>query len=79
MTPTEYLLLEVMAARYRLDQKTWTFPTDAAKASVLVSLERQGYILWKYGVIEKTVLVWLTDFGIQSCGLDKADPNKIIA
>ena len=63
-TPTEYLIGEVLAARYRLGEATWTFPTEVRKA--LRSLEARNLIGWKSGIVENTCLVWLTPAGRES-------------
>ncbi len=58
---SQYLLLEVLAARYRLGEYAWTFPTSARPA--LRKLAERGLVEWKAGSRHKTVLAWLTDSG----------------
>lgn len=61
LPPTQQLLLEVLAARARLGENAWTFPTRLRPA--LEALARAGLIWWKHGVIERTCLAGLTDEG----------------
>lgn len=70
LTPTERLILEVLAARWRLgDDDCFTFATDVLKQ--LRKLEKLGLIWWKHGVIEKTALV-----GLKTAGMDMVfSPN----
>lgn len=65
VTPTEYLVLETLAARYRLGEKVWPFPRRLRY--VLSSLERKGLIGYKNGVVEKTENAWLTHQGRLEC------------
>lgn len=69
MTPTEYLVMEVLAARYRTGERFWTFPTFALPA--VRRLEARNYVSWKHGVVEKTVLVRLSEEGVKAWKLDK--------
>jgi hypothetical protein len=61
LTPTEYLVMEVLAARHRLGEATWTFPTSLRPA--VTRLAQRGLVWWKRGVVEHTVLVSLTNVG----------------
>lgn len=65
LTPTEDLFLEVLAARTRLGHGVWTF--DVLHKRVARSLEERGLIGWKSGVVERTILAWLTDDGRSLC------------
>lgn len=47
LTPTEYLVLDVMSSRRRLGEGLWTFPRFMQRT--LRSLEAKGYIGWKQG------------------------------
>jgi hypothetical protein len=58
LTPTEYLVMEVLAARVRLGESHWTFPTRIRPA--LRSLEAKKLIGWKSGVVGNTCRAWLT-------------------
>lgn len=57
LTPTEELVMEVLSARRRLGENLWTFPS--ALKSTLRRLEDKGYIGWKGGIVENTLLAWL--------------------
>lgn len=61
LTPTQELVMEVLAARYRLGEYIWTF-TSRVKKSV-TELESAGLVGWKGGIVEKTIRVWLTEAG----------------
>lgn len=56
---TEYLILEVLAARRRTGDKLWTFPSKLTPR--LRSLERKGWVTVTHGIVEKTVRASLTD------------------
>jgi hypothetical protein len=56
LPPTEYLMMEVLAARLRLGETHWTFPRRLR--DVARSLEAKGYVSWKSGVAEGTIMVW---------------------
>lgn len=68
-TPTEWLVMEVLAARHRLGEACWTFPTSLRPA--LTSLQLRGAVGWKEGVAEGTCLAWLTDTGESGWHLDR--------
>jgi hypothetical protein len=61
LPPTQYLVMEVLAARYRTGEVLWTFPSNLRPAMVL--LARLGLIGWKSGVEALTIRAWLTDHG----------------
>lgn len=61
LPPTQYLILEVLAARYRTGETHWTFP--AKLRPQMEALERLGLIGWKSGVEYGTVRAWFTDEG----------------
>lgn len=58
---TQYLVMEVLAARHRTGEDHWTFPTRATPA--VRRLEGHRLVRWKSGIVEGTILVWLTDAG----------------
>ena len=60
-TPTEELVLEVLAARYRLGEICWTF--SSRQNAALDKLAVKKLIHWKHGVVENSSLVFLTDTG----------------
>lgn len=61
MAPTQLLVLEVLAARYRLGERIWPFNTRCRPA--VRALADKGLVGWKGGIVEDTVLAWLTDEG----------------
>jgi len=61
LPPTQYLILEVLAARARTSETLWTFP--ARLRSHIEQLADIGLIGWKAGVAPRTVMAWLTDAG----------------
>lgn len=69
LTPTEYLVLDVMVARWRLGDDSWTFPTTFRPA--LDRLEQRGYLNYKSGVVYQTLHAWLTDEGARFAKLDQ--------
>ena len=50
LSPTEYLVMEVLAARFRLGERQWPFPNRVRPA--LRKLEAKGLIVFKDGVTE---------------------------
>ena len=61
--PTEYLILELLAARHRLGEEFWTFPAWGTFRKALRSLERQRLVGWKSGTAQNTFVARLTPFG----------------
>ena len=62
LPPTQYLVLEVLAARYRLGEKTWSFPTSLERA--LMALQSAGLVDTFGSTRPKTLRARLTDKGI---------------
>lgn len=58
MTPTQELILEVLAARVRLGETLWTFSSRHGRA--LRSLQALGYVTLMHGTVERTVRASLT-------------------
>jgi len=50
-----------VAARHRTGETHWTFPTKATTAAR--ALARHGLVRWKSGIVERTIIVMLTDKG----------------
>jgi hypothetical protein len=64
LPPTQYLIMEVLAARLRTGEPYWTFP---AKIRVQISaLTKLGLAGWKWGTTRETVRAWLTDKGLSA-------------
>lgn len=61
LTPTEDLVMEVLAARYRLGEVVWTFSSHASKA--IARLSSRGLVIEMGGVVEHSVRASLTDEG----------------
>lgn len=61
LPPTQYLILEVLAARYRTGEQAWTFPNRVRPA--LEALSKAGLLSWKSSSKPGLALAWLTDAG----------------
>lgn len=61
LTPTEWLIMEVLAARWRLGEPRWPFPNRLKPT--LRSLQTKGLISFKGHTIEKHQTAWLTTDG----------------
>ncbi|MEU0078443.1 hypothetical protein ABZY58_11150 [Micromonospora tulbaghiae] len=61
LPPTQYLMLEVLAARYRLGEQSWSFPKN--QRHIAEQLARTGLVSWKSSPAPETILVWFTDAG----------------
>lgn len=61
LTPTEDLLLEVLAARYRLGETMWTF--DKRHKTALEKLQARGLVSVMHGIVENTCRASLTEEG----------------
>ncbi|WP_422744289.1 hypothetical protein ACN27B_08560 [Micromonospora sp. WMMD754] len=62
LPPTQYLILEVLAARHRTGETLWTFP--AKLRPHMDALANLGLIGWKSGITEGTIRAWLTEQGL---------------
>lgn len=63
LTPTEELLMEVLAARTRLGECFWTFSTRSAITKAAKNLEAKGLVFLMGGQTENTFRAGLTDTG----------------
>lgn len=63
LTPTEDLVMEVLAARFRLGENLWTFSSQ--HRNTLRSLASKGLVISMGGVNEGTVRAALTNAGKQ--------------
>jgi hypothetical protein len=61
LPPTQYLICEVLAARWRTGEATWTFPSRLRWA--LLALAEAGLIGVKSGVGPRTFIAWFTEAG----------------
>lgn len=67
-TPTEDLILEVLAARYRLGHSRWPF--DSRHRRTLNSLARRGLLSFESDVTPYTLRATLTEAGIKAATYD---------
>lgn len=68
LPPTQYLILEVLAARHRLGETTWSFPTSLERP--LLALQSAGLVDTFGSTRPKTVRARLTDAGRAAALLD---------
>jgi hypothetical protein len=71
LSPTQELVLEVLAARHRLGETLWSFTTKLTPS--VRPLEVLGLVWWKSGVVERTIQVGLTDAGVK----EMLDPTYV--
>lgn len=72
MTPTQYLVMEVLAARWRLGFDYWTFPGDhPAYLKAIRALSLLGYIGYEHRDCNGNWLVGLSEQGIKAWKLDE--------
>ncbi len=64
LPPVAYLIMETLAARYRLGEMWWTFHTKVRGAAHL--LEGLGLVSVFHGNVEHTFRVELTEYGKDS-------------
>ena len=76
LPPTEYLILEVLAARVRLGERMWTFPAKVKPA--LDSLQARGLIWTRSAPTPKDYQAYLTDAGkLEAFGEDYSPPGAL--
>lgn len=63
LTPMQQLVMEVLAARYRLGHQLWTFTNSSGLSQAVKVLRLTGYIETMPGVIENTIRISLTSHG----------------
>lgn len=61
LPPVEYLVMDVLAARARLGETYWTFPSRLRPA--MRSLADRGLLWWKSGNVPHTIQAFLTEEG----------------
>ncbi len=69
LSPTQELVMEVLAGRWREGRSVWTF--SARHRRTLESLASLGLIHQKSGVVERTRLAWFSDKGLEAWGMNK--------
>jgi hypothetical protein len=65
LPPTQLLMLEVLVARHRCGESAWTFPRE--HRPIAEALESRNLVWWKSGIVERTILVGLTEEGRREC------------
>lgn len=61
LPPTQYLVLETLAARVRLGEQMWTFPAKLKPA--LDALRERGLIWWRWAPTPRAIQAYLTEAG----------------
>lgn len=61
LPPTQYLVLDVLAARHRLGEPWWTFPSRLRPA--VTALEQAGLVFGMHGIVGGTIRAGLTGAG----------------
>jgi|SRR5581483_498203 len=61
LPPVQYLIMETLAARYRLGEPFWTFPKRLRPA--LDALQERGLLWWQSAVTPGDLRAHLTDAG----------------
>lgn len=61
LPPTQNLMLELLAARYRLGHTYWAFPKDQRR--IAEQLAKLGLVWWRSGPAPKVIEVRFTDAG----------------
>lgn len=72
LPPTQYLVMEVLAARYRLGETCWTFPTRLN--ATIMALGEAGLVWDVGGNVPQTTRVMLTDAGKRAALLANYEP-----
>jgi hypothetical protein len=69
VSPSEDLMMEVLAARYRLGEQVWTFANSTKPTAR--KLENRGWITVYSGQVERTYRAGLSIEGIKAWQLDR--------
>jgi hypothetical protein len=69
VSPSEDLMMEVLAARYRLGEQIWTFANSTKPTAR--KLEKRGWITMYSGQVERTYRAGLSVEGIKAWQLDR--------
>jgi hypothetical protein len=73
--PTQHLVMEVLAARYRLGEPFWPFPQNCSKAVDALAEKGLVRILKRHDIVG-WMRVGITLKGIKEWGLDIRYPRK---
>lgn len=77
LPPTQYLVMEVLAARARTGEPYWTFPSNLAIP--LRALEGHGLVIVMHGVTQGTIRARLTETGRSAVlSPDYVPPNPVL-
>lgn len=76
LPPTQQMVLEVLAARYRLGEHMWSFPSRLNAAGE--ALARLGMIAWVSHPAPYTRRAWLTDAGKAAVLLGDYEPPDVL-
>ena len=68
LPPTQYLILEVLAARHRCGEHVWTFPTSCQQAAN--ALADTGLVDILNGITPRSFRARLTDAGLSAALMD---------
>jgi hypothetical protein len=71
LSPTEELIMEVLAGRYRLGETQWPFASNRTSSRSAGRLEERGLVHRQLGQVEHTFRLSLTEQGIKERDLDK--------
>lgn len=63
LTPTQYLIMSTLVARYRLGEVIWTFPKEVRKQ--IEELSSLGLVVSMSGMVEGTVRASLTEGAVK--------------
>lgn len=65
LPPFQQTIVELLIARYRLGEPTWTLGGDAFTRNALDVLQTKDIVWWKHGIVENSTLAglnpWVTD------------------
>ena len=61
LTPTEFLITEVLGARWRLGERSWPFPKNLRPA--IRKLSQRGMVWFKSDTVQDQLRVGLTETG----------------
>lgn len=67
ITTTEYLMMEVLVARFRLGEVFWIFPKSMR--SIARKLDARGFVFWSYGIAPNSIRVSLCNAGLEAWGV----------